>query len=383
MRASARNRPENRPWIRRCRRILGKAAILGITTALLVELALRWLLFAPPAALAAAALPLRRAELFANEWEQDYWKLRYVFRDPERVRMPRRHALLGWYAPDVDPKTYDHVKHARLAGRRPILFYGDSFTACVTPPEECWQGLLDASPLAADFTLLNYGVGGYGLDQTYLLARESLALYAQERPLVVIGILIDDDMDRIRLRMRGWPKPYLVPAADGSLVLDEPVAADETEFLAHHPLALFSYAWRYLLCGSGLVPSAIENRWTRRGPALTTTRERATLVLDALAETLRAQDVEYFFLLFHGPSAQAPSGTLPHGGWRETFLVSELQRLNLPYVLSSVELAHSNAGALYFDDGSVRRSHYTPEGNRVVFGALVRGIEGRFETTDG
>ncbi|MFT5051077.1 MAG: hypothetical protein ACI8QZ_002485 [Chlamydiales bacterium] len=364
-------------------RLLRRALLLGLVALLLFELAIRWLLFAAPSAMAAVGARLQHAELFAAPWEDDYWKLRYLFRDAARAHRPPSHPLLGWHTAEVDPDDLEHRAHGALAGRRPILLYGDSFAACVTPAAECWQGLIEASPYGMSFALLNYGTGGYGLDQTYLMARESLPRYLPERPLVVIGILIDDDLDRTGLRMRGWPKPYLVPAADGGLQLDEPVAPDEEHFLGEHPLSIRSFAWRYLLCGSGLLPAWLENRFTGRREALERTRYCSRLILEALAQELRASGSEHFVILFHGPPASgSPLGRRQHAGWRESFLVRELERLGLPYVLSSVELAASGEPGLFVEDASARRGHYTAAGNRAVFGTLVRGIEGQFDTTE-
>jgi len=368
--------------IRRWARPLSRLAILGLAALLLLELAIRWLLFSPPSALESMARRLQHAQLFAAPWEDDYWRLRYLFRDPARARRPRSHPLLGWHTPKIDPESFDHVDRGGLEGRRPLLLYGDSFAACVTPEADCWQGLLEASRHGTEYALLNYGTGGYGLDQTYLLARASLAQYVAERPLVVIGILVDDDLDRTNLRMRGWPKPYLVASASGRLELDEPVAQDEAQFLAAHPLEIRSYLWRYLVCGSGRMPASVENRVTGRSRAQGRTRERSRLILESLAQDLQGADVDHFVVLFHGPAAEeTPPGEPQNGGWRESFLVAELERLDLPYVLSSLELAASRGAGLFVDAGPPLAGHYSAAGNRAVFGAFLRGIEGRFDST--
>ena len=88
-----------------------------------------------------------------------------------------------------------------------MLLFGDSFCECATPPEECWQGLLERSPLGPRFALVNYGTGGYGLDQVLLLARRVLDRWRGRDPLVVVGILVDDDLDRDALALRNFPKP--------------------------------------------------------------------------------------------------------------------------------------------------------------------------------
>ena len=116
--------------------------------------------------------------------------------DPsERRGPPRFDSRLGWVSRGV-LDDYDHERRAELAGRRPVLLFGDSFAACVTEPVDCWQGWFARSERRDDEMLLNYGAGGYGLDQIALLAQSALDRWHAERPRILIGILVDDDIDR-------------------------------------------------------------------------------------------------------------------------------------------------------------------------------------------
>ena len=96
----------------------------------------------------------------------------------------------------------------------PILAVGDSFTfGDQVSDHETWPALL-AKRL--DRRVVNGGVFGYGLDQSYLRAMLLTEMY---RPGTLIVGLIPDDIDRCELSARqGAPKPYF-DLAGGELVL--------------------------------------------------------------------------------------------------------------------------------------------------------------------
>ncbi len=87
--------------------------------------------------------------------DDDYWKLRYkigdIYKPPEHP-----HPLLGWVG-DFDRENYRHIGDERIAGRTPVLLYGDSFAECET--EICFQDLLNGDKdFSKQYYLLNYGV---------------------------------------------------------------------------------------------------------------------------------------------------------------------------------------------------------------------------------
>lgn len=104
---------------------------------------------------------LRHPGLYADPFsDDDYWILQYVFK--HRRQPPENpHPLLGWVG-SFDRETYRHDQSAEIAGRRPVLMYGDSFTVCARS-EKCFQNILNADDeFARDHALLNYGVGVTG-----------------------------------------------------------------------------------------------------------------------------------------------------------------------------------------------------------------------------
>jgi len=255
-----------------------------------------------------------------------------------------------------------------------VLLFGDSFAACVTPPEECWGALLERSDLAGDYALLNYGAGGYGLGQISLLCRAALPLYAQARPVVVIGLLIDDDLDRALLDFRVWPKPVHRLDADGRpRLVPRELARTRDESIRREGIGIASYAWRYLCFGTPLMPG--------RRAAAARAHQRAVFdlsraLLDQLVASLEACEVDYVFLVFHGSSFLG--ATSPYRE-REEFLLGELSRLGAPYVLSREELVADarrtgRTESDYFIVSGHGRNHYTALGNEVVFRALRAGV---------
>ena len=178
-------------WSRRA-----AALTLGVVTALvLAELALRAALFLPgdgPARWFAAA---RRPDLYAHGETDEYWKLHWSFLPREQqVASGGADPLLGW-AWRIEPRTYRVHEPIPRDGRRPVVLYGDSFAQCTTPPEQCFQALLDESDLRERFRLVNLGAGGYGLDQIYLAIRATIDELSEHDPIVAVEVVVGQDPD--------------------------------------------------------------------------------------------------------------------------------------------------------------------------------------------
>ena len=235
----------------RARRVAVRLALLFVGGLILPELALRFLLFSETPAVGRATVGLRNADLFAPPNSRDHWWLTNRFRRGAG-RPPVPDAELGFLNRLIEPGTYRHADEDSVGARRPLLLYGDSFAQCVTEPGECWEGLLEQSELGATHRLLNYGVGGYGLDQAVLLLERSLSRHLARAPLVVIAILIDDDLDRCALPLRDFPKPAFAWQTDG-LVLQPPLATSAREFVDTVPCGIHSYLLRAFLGASGLL----------------------------------------------------------------------------------------------------------------------------------
>lgn len=368
----------DRASARRPRHLLFKLALAGVIAAGLFEGAIRFLALSESPIARRWGAALRSPGNFSNRWSDDYWMLKYRFAAPDARLEPIHDSLLGWRSAAIEPGTYRHADESTLAGRRPVLLYGDSFALCVTKGEDCWQGLLERSELGAELALLNYGVGGYGLDQMYLLIQQSIDHYVELDPIVVVAVLVDDDLDRSALRFRSWPKPHLSVTPEGALVPDGPVTRDPLEYLRDNPIGIKSYGFRYLVYGAHVLPRN-ESEWLMgRSSRVADTEDLNRHILDALAAELAARELDAFVVLFHGRHY------LRMYDWREAFLVSELQRLGIPYVSSKPRLLDDRQrtgrgdDAYFFAEGR-EREHYTPLGNEIVFAALKAGLTGEFD----
>jgi hypothetical protein len=328
---------------------------------------------------------LRRPENFASRWDDDYWKLQYLF-NPDRDAGPSGNSdpVTGWRSQRILRATYEHVDRESLGDRRPVLLYGDSYAYCYTSDEECWQGLLARSALGGRYGLLNYGTSGFGLDQSWLMYRQSIELYAAQQPVVVIAILVDDDFDRCVLRFRGWPKPWFSLAPDGSLDLHPPGAGGARErFLDEQPLELGWYTRSFVIYGTDdWLDEARRARLAYQVKYSQQAQKLGHRILLEWKQDLERRGLEYFVLLFHNGEHVAARDV---SGWRDRFAVEELTALGMPFVSSKLRLiddarAHARAPGDYFLAEGPGVLHYNALGNEVVFEALAAGLERRFDS---
>jgi hypothetical protein len=368
-------------WAHVLRALLALA--LGcVLAALLSELGLRAVLFGLPPSLANLARALRRPELYTAAREESlYWKLQYLWGPPEE-RIPRARnpdPLLGWRSRAVRA-DYSHVDMEALGSRRPILLYGDSFAMCVTADDDCFQGLVRSSDLGADHALLNYGVGGYGIDQAYLSLRASIGHFDGLDPIVVFSFLVEDDLNRTLLDFRQWPKPEL-RVEEGEIVVDPPPVLDSDAFLALRPPRAASWSWRLLVHSSRRFPRALTGQDARDEQKGRITRA----VLEAVQAELDSHGLEWFVLLFH--SDRGTRSRRPFG-WDEPFVVRTLAELGIPFVSTRPDIWRAAADlGVTVDDlyrGPHERGfgHLDERGNRAAFESLRRGLRGEFDSAD-
>ena len=338
------------------------------------ELGVRWLLFGGGTVPEAWGVSLRDPNRFADALsDDDFWKLKRSFEAArDKDQFEHSHPELGWVPASVRPQSLAHRNEGSLGGRRPVLFYGDSFSKCVVPAEDCWESLLEQSPLADELRILNFGTCAYGLDQIVLLLERSVDRYLGEDPVVVIGILVDEDLDRCALSFRGHPKPRAVEGA-GGFAWEYPGEVSAERWIADHPTEITSYLGR--LCQtSGLVPRS----WGRASKArkIALKQRSATWLLERARDLLREREIEHFVVLFHGERlASRREGT----DWREAFLLRTLAELEIPYVSSRGALfadhAATGRGASdYFIADGAFSGHLTAVGNAAVFPAILDGL---------
>jgi hypothetical protein len=352
------------------RKIALRVVVVTLVAAVALELTLRALLFGTAPTLRRWGAPLRVEGRYAAENSVDEWKLRALFhRRGQRVH--RNYDPIVGYRKKAVLASYRHVGERHLEGRRPVLLYGDSFAACVAEAGPRWEGLLEQSDLADRFAILNYGVGGYGLDQAILLLEQSVDHYLDDDPVVILSFLVDDDLHRCLLPLREHPKPFFT-LDEGRLVLHPAPPLSAKGFVREYPPAISSYAVRSIASAFGGV-----GREDRAAETRALVRELLLRVEDFLDE----RGVAYFFLLFHAHGSLSSEGPF---GWEEPFLHSLLRKQEIPFVSSKRFLLDDagrtgNALHAYFFAGGAAKNHYNAKGNRVVVQALRAGLLGHFE----
>ena len=218
--------------------------VVGVTT-LICELGFRTLLFSHVAFMERFREPSLYTDYFS---EDDWWKLYHAFNKPANDTAKQPHPLLGWSA-EFSKETYLHNEAGHVEQRQPVLLYGDSFTHCMTIAEECFQGVLNTdAEFSPNHYLLNYGVVGYGVDQMYLLLKNSLSLY--HKPYVVVGIHTRD-LDRSILSFFVAQKPYFEVVADELVLRGTPIVEDPRTYRSNNPPHIWSYLYRLWLYQEG------------------------------------------------------------------------------------------------------------------------------------
>ncbi|MEO6709888.1 MAG: hypothetical protein ABIP42_09940, partial [Planctomycetota bacterium] len=157
------------------------------------------------------------------------------------------------------------------------------------------------------------------------------------------------------------------------------------QYDASHPLWTRILAWRWLLYGSDLLPTGLQRQLSRADYVESQKRLLCGPILERLEGDLQALGIEHFYVLF--PGLEQCKSLVP-SDWRENFLLDWLDSHHLPYVnvkreLFRAALDENRKVADYFGKRGALADHLTPDGNEIAFRALLRGIEGRFDRSNG
>jgi hypothetical protein len=226
-------------------------------------------------------------------------------------------------------ETYLHDKAHEIGNRRPVLLYGDSFAETSSSALSFQEILNGNEGFSKNHYLLNYGVGGYGVDQIYLLMKHSLHQYKQ--PFVVFS-LMTLDLDRSILSVRTGQKPRF-HVVDQSLELSaQPIYPNPDDFFNNHPPQIGSYLYRAAL-QSGILPTSVS-AWLRGDQAtIEKKKELNALILSQALKELKNHNIDFIFLVFH-PHIPGISSLDKESDWRDPFLRNLFQRFDVPYIWS-------------------------------------------------
>ena len=252
--------------------------------------------------------------------DDDYWLLRKQW---SSVHPPfTLHQELGWIG-DFDAETYRHTLEKEQKGRIPILLFGDSFSACVDEVL-CFEDILDEHPtMSKDYYILNYGVGGYGIDQILMLMKRVVPLYPDA---IVIAGFMTLDIDRAHLRYRDANKPKMD-------------VHNKTLVLTHTPkddvkLNISSYLYRKMLF-SHFTPTKVRSYLHNEARARQKKIERLYYILDEMNQILKQHSG--FFVVFD-PLLDSPSD------WRAQKVESWMRKKQAIHLLTREIYDKRNTG---------------------------------------
>lgn len=353
---------------------------------LLGEIALRMVLFHGRRMPSQFERTMRQPARYSDgNSEDDYWKLMSALAGEAALEdAPGSDPIIGWMGSVAAPGTYAHPGEGTLGNRRPVLLYGDSFAACLTPSADCFQSLLERSEFGPQYAMLNYGVGGFGLDQTYLLLKHSIDRFKDKDPIVIVSILVDSDLDRSVLGYRSWPKPRLDVIGD-QLVSRGPVLTNTREYLKQHPISIRSYLWRLFLYQNTPFMAKARASWRGDEAVKAEKQQLNRKILLEIEHELSSRNFQHFFMVF-----QAEGGALKRWStfeWQEQMIEDVCAERAIPLVDTRAYLAFAaegkpENGARFYGNGPPLFGHHNALGNVICFEAIRQGLRGYFGPPD-
>jgi len=263
--------------------------------------------------------------------DDNYWKLYSTF-GGEYKPPADPHPLLGWIG-DFQRGSLMHNQIGNVRDRRPVLLYGDSYAQCVAT-ERCFQDFLNNdSSFSKGHYLLNYGVGGYGVDQIALLMKNTVHRY--KNPLVIFSLMVSD-LDRTIMTVRTGQKPYFKLEHDSLVLAGVPIDSNPDNFFKNNPPHFKSYLWRkFLYSKANILPwSWTEKfRYVKEFTDYKVQLNRA--ILDGVVNELQKSKINFIFVVFHYiEPGNKEFAVDDENNWRDHFLRSYLDEKKIPYIWS-------------------------------------------------
>lgn len=288
-------------------------SLLSVVTFLLGELILRAIIFSEHCPFPSLKDPGKYAKISSDDYWKLYYKLGGSFHPPEHP-----HPLLGWNG-YFDPATLRHWDLSVPVNKRKVLMFGDSFVMCANDSIECFHEILNAdTAFNKENMLLNYGVGGYGIDQECLLLENTVDKF--ESPFIIF-CLTPTDMDRCLLSVRTGQKPYFAEEGDSLKLCGVPVDSLPDNFFEKNPPLVTSYLWRRMV-NSKLNPwfsPFMDDQQKEKAKSLS-----GKIILRAY-NAIKKRKLQYVFVLFNELWSEEEL-------WRTDFLKEFLIKNNIDFI---------------------------------------------------
>ncbi|HET7033243.1 MAG TPA: hypothetical protein VFJ48_08975, partial [Casimicrobiaceae bacterium] len=234
-----------------------------------------------------------------------------------------------------------------------LLLFGDSFVESAACSNDTLATKIEK---LTSIDTLNYGVGGYGLDQIYLYVKRVVTALPSGQEHVLIG-LIQDDLERVLLKIRDGPKPYFTIADHRLVAHTEHIHAGSLNDVFVRPPARF-YLY-YFLRGKLGYPYYSEVLERTRAERREAVLALATLMARDLADLARRRGFGLAFFLLPTPGASFDSE-----------LATRLRAQGVPVL----DLQGCFAGSGRPDTELYAELHPTSVGNDFLAACLVRGL---------
>ena len=319
---------------------------ISLTTALVLgEIGYRYLLFSDIAFFDFLKNPGELAPNYDEEHRQfygeDYWKLNFLFHQEFTVGKP--HPLLGWIG-RFDRKSLSHHQTSEMGDRRPVLLYGDSYAMCVDSVQ-CFEDILNGDSLfSKNHFLLNYGVGGYGLDQITLLCSATVDQY--ENPLVILSLLTTD-LDRCMLKVRDGQKPYYTLEENHLKLSGVPIVRNSNSYFERHPPEISSYL--YARFRNAILYRLFPDQQPK-AEHIEKIQALSRKILENTFAQLKSKNLDFVVLIFQPEHHANP-------GWRLEFIIEMCLKHEVPFA-TDLELRSADSRFKEYQP-----AHYAIPGN--------------------
>jgi lysophospholipase L1-like esterase len=287
--------------------------------------------------------------------DEDYWRAlrRGVYGESlHRVDSNDKDLLLGWI-PDrssLDAELALRSQSVVPDGQTNLALFGDSYVFGTTEQGERIHDYLQKRFPSA--RVRNFGVGGYGLDQTVLRIEERSSILGKG-DVVIVGVL-STDIDRSILPVRDAPKPWFEQSQDGTLTLNLPAPEPAKTWFELNPVQATSLLQRRIQRTVSLWRAADS---PSTAPACEVERKTrvAKALLARLGEFCSAQELNCYLLPLYRP-VDIEFGP----GWRQRVLNGDY---GMPVidVFERLQADPNGWRTLYGDD-----QHPNELGNQVI-----------------
>ena len=258
--------------------------------------------------------PINNPSFYANGFcSNDFWKLELIQKDLSAINHGNHHPILGW----VSNKNKQTEKKLRPK----ILFYGDSFMEGVISSHLSISSFVQK--LVPAYQTLNFGVGGYGVDQIWLNFRESIKKFPKA---TVVFSLLTEDLDRSILQLRGSPKPFYKKNEKGEWGLQGvPLNRDIQRWINDNPIQIKSYSYALIKTGLNLVLNLFDG--SNSDCLKDEKKDVNQFIFDQLIVTAKENNHPLLILLF-----VTQRTFFKRDPWRHKFVTSYFEEKNIPVV---------------------------------------------------